>query len=79
MRVHSGDVCFLESAGERLEPALGLPLVRIGAPEFLVSIARRDVCEDPGTLLDRDGLDERAVHTSYGSGKRQNAILASAV
>ena len=65
VRVDSRDVGFLDSLRERIQPALGLPLLRIGTPQLWVAVRREDANEDNRTFGDRDLTDERAVEPTY--------------
>ena len=57
---------FFQDTRERLQPALRLPLVRVLAPQRLVTIARLEVREDGDPSVHHYFFHECAVATANG-------------
>lgn len=66
VRKHTGRARVRHARGERREPALGLPLVRVGAPDCRVAVRAEHVEPDGRARGDEELVDGLAV----GAGDR---------
>ena len=66
---------LLDRARQRLEPAFGLPLQCVFAPDSLVRVGGRDVGKNHGALHDGNLCHHRAVDAADRLGKREDRVL----
>ena len=74
--VDPGDLCLGDALGQRGEPALGLPVHRVRAPDRLVAVRREEADDHDGVLWDRDLVDRGAVESGDGLGEGEDDVLA---
>ena len=75
MRINAWYGCFFQCFRERPEPALGLPLGRVFAPNCLVPVTRHDTNEDVRPAGNDNLVHERPICSAYRLGEWENRIF----
>ena len=78
MRIDPRDARLLEHGRERREPALGLPLARVLAPECLIAVAPLEVQDDERAAWDDELADRAAVPAACGGGEWKDNVFDGA-
>ena len=74
VRIYPRYVRLLDGLRQRLQPALGLPLERVLAPDRLVGVHGAHVDEDFRAFRHRDLGNDRSVDAADGLQQRQDGV-----
>ena len=77
VRIDPGNVRLLDSFGQRPQPALGFPLLRIWTPQLWVPIRCKDTNKDDRALRYRNLVDEGTIKPSNWLREGHDNILSN--